>query len=688
MSENKIKLPELLSPAGSPESLKAAVAGGADAVYFGAKSFSARSFAENFDDDAIKNAVRYCRALGVKTYMTVNVQLCDRELRDAAETIFHAWRYGVDAFIVADIGLASYVQTVCPEIELHASTQATGLNVLSADELKKIGFSRMVAPREISKRDLEILIKNSPIETELFVHGAICVSCSGQCLMSSVIGGRSGNRGECAQPCRLPYGKNGYALSLKDMCLAEHLTELSEMGVASLKIEGRMKAPEYVYGVTKIYRTLLDEGRNAGEKEIAELSALFSRSGFTCGYYTGDIGRDMLGIRTEDDKKESAKLSGTTIPEAKAEISLSADIRTGERASVTASGIFGGKSATYTAIGEVVEKAERSMSEQRVRESLSKLGGTPFCTSQDMMKINLCDDAKLSVAELNALRRSACEGLLNRLALERKISENSVSDTGKRTVSDMKTAFFAEPNNIPDEADKLFDRIFVPLFLYEKTHKTIGTEKCGIAFPPVALDTELDEIIAAAERVKALGCRIALVTGMWQIPICKRLGFDMTGDMRLNIWNSRSAEKLYDMGIIDFIQSCEIGVSRGAAMQSHGRHGVVAYGRLPLMTLEKCVIRDIAALTSPIEKCNFCGDGKFVPLKDRTGAEFLLRREYRHRNVLYNSVPVWMADKQGEISRAGLFEHFIFTCESKKEVVEIMNAYDRGDKPKGAFKRI
>ena len=427
MSENKIKLPELLSPAGSPESLKAAVAGGADAVYFGAKSFSARSFAENFDDDAVKNAVRYCRALGVKTYMTVNVQLCDRELRDAAETIFRAWRYGVDAFIVADIGLASYVHTVCPEIELHASTQATGLNVLSADELKKIGFSRMVAPREISKRDLEILVKNSPIETELFIHGAICVSCSGQCLMSSVIGGRSGNRGECAQPCRLPYGKNGYALSLKDMCLAEHLTELSEMGVASLKIEGRMKAPEYVYGVTKIYRTLLDESRNAGEKEIAELSALFSRSGFTCGYYTGDIGRDMHGIRTADDKKESAKLLGSTIPEAKAEISLSADIRTGERASVTASGIFDGKSVTYTAIGEVVEKAERSMSEQRVRESLSKLGGTPFCTSQDMMEINLCDDAKLSVAELNALRRSACEGLWNRLAPERKISENSVS---------------------------------------------------------------------------------------------------------------------------------------------------------------------------------------------------------------------------------------------------------------------
>lgn len=688
MSINKPKLPELLSPAGSPEALKAAVAAGADAVYFGAKSFSARSFAENFDDDAIKGSVRYCRALGIKTYMTVNVQLCDRELREAAEIILRAWRRGVDAFIVADIGLASYIHTICPEIELHASTQATGLNVLSAHELKSIGFSRMVAPREISKRDLEILVKRSPIETELFVHGAMCVSCSGQCLMSSVIGGRSGNRGECAQPCRLPYGKNGYALSLKDMCLAEHLTELAEMGVASLKIEGRMKSPEYVYGVTKIYRTLLDEGRNAGEKEMTELSALFSRSGFTCGYYTGGIDRNMLGVRTADDKRESAKLSGTAIPEAKAEISLLADIRTGEKASVTASGIFGGQAVGYTATGQVVEKAEHPMSGQRVRESLSKLGSTPFRTSENGIKINLCDDARLSVAELNALRRAACEGLLDKLSPERELPERTASERGNRTPSDVKTAFFADPNNIPDEAVRFFDRIFVPLFAYEKVCKTMGEGKCGAAFPPVALDTELDEITNAAERAKAVGCRFVLATGMWQLPLCRRLGFEITGDLRLNIWNSDSAEKLYAMGISDFIQSCETGVSRGAAMQSHGRHGVVAYGRLPLMTLEKCVIRDVANLTFPIEKCNFCGNGRFVPLKDRMGAEFLLYREFRHRNVLYNSVPVWMADKQEEISRAGLFRHFIFTCENKREVVEIMDAYARGDKPKGAFKRL
>lgn len=685
--QNK-KLPELLSPAGSPEALRAAVAGGADAVYFGAKSFSARSFAENFDEDAIKNAVRYCRALGVKTYMTVNIQLSDRELGEAAETIFRAYRYGVDSFIVADVGLANYVHTVCPEIELHASTQATGLNVYSADELKKIGFSRMVAPREISRRDLEILIKNSPIETELFVHGAICVSCSGQCLMSSVIGGRSGNRGECAQPCRLPYGKSGYALSLKDMCLAGHLTELSEMGVASLKIEGRMKSPEYVYGVTKIYRTLLDEGRNAGEKELAELSSLFSRSGFTCGYYTGKIGREMLGVRTADDKKESARLSGAAIPERRAEISLCADIRSGRAATVTASGIFFGNKVMFSATGDVPEAAESSMSMERVRESLAKLGGTPFFVKPENIKVNIDDGLRMSVARINALRRGACEGLLETLTAEKHINPKSAPPLGKRTPSDMKTAYFADVGNIPCEAQAFFDRIFVPLAATEKAYKTVGAEKLGIAFPPVALDTEIAEIGQMAERAKALGIRYALVTGMWQIPICRRLGFEMTGDLRLNVWNSQSAEKLYAMGISCFIQSCEIGLARGAAMQASGRYGVVAYGRLPLMTLEKCVIRDIMNLPSEIEKCNFCGDGKFVFLRDRTGAEFPIRREFRHRNILYNSVPVRMEDRLSEYARAGLFEHFIFTCESKKEVAEIINAYKTGGKPTGAFKRI
>lgn len=687
MQINK-KLPELLSPAGSPEALRAAVAGGADAVYFGAKSFSARSFAENFDEDAIKNAVRYCRALGVKTYMTVNIQLSDRELGEAAETIFRAYRYGIDAFIVADVGLANYVHTVCPEIELHASTQATGLNVYSADELKKIGFSRMVAPREISRRDLEILIKNSPIETELFVHGAICVSCSGQCLISSVIGGRSGNRGECAQPCRLPYGKSGYALSLKDMCLAGHLTELSEMGVASLKIEGRMKSPEYVYGVTKIYRTLLDEGRNAGEKELAELSSLFSRSGFTCGYYTGKIGREMLGVRTADDKKESARLSGAAIPERKAEISLCADIRSGRAATVTASGIFFGNKVTFSATGDVPETAESSMSRERVRESLAKLGGTPFFVKPENIKVNIDDGLRMSVARINALRRGACEGLIETLTAEKHINPKSAPPLGKRTPSDMKTAYFADVGNIPDEAQAFFDRIFIPLAATEKAYKTVGAEKLGIAFPPVALDTEIDEIEKMAERAKALGIRYALVTGMWQIPICRRLGFEMMGDLRLNVWNSQSAEKLYAMGISGFIQSCEIGLARGAAMQASGRYGAVAYGRLPLMTLEKCVIRDIMNLPSEIEKCNFCGDGKFVFLRDRTGAEFPVRREFRHRNVLYNSVPVRMEDRLSEYARAGLFEHFIFTCESKKEVAEIINAYKTGGKPTGAFKRI
>ena len=381
----------------------------------------------------------------------------------------------------------------------------------------------------------------------------------------------------------------------------------------------------------------------------------------------------MLGVRTADDKKESAKLSGAAIPEKKAEIFLRADIKRGVPATVVSSGTFFGNKVMFTASGDVPEAAGSSTSPERVRGSLAKLGGTPFFADPENITVNIDDGLRMSVAQINALRRNACEGLLKKLSAEKHINLKSAPPLGKRTSSDMKTVYFTDVNNIP---------------VTEKAYKIVSAKRLGIAFPPVALDTETAEIEKMAERAKTLGIRYALVTGMWQIPICRRLGFEMTGDLRLNVWNSQSAEKLYSMGISGFIQSCEIGLARGAAMQASGRYGAVAYGRLPLMTLEKCVIRDIMNLPAEIEKCNFCGDGKFVFIKDRTGAEFPIRREFRHRNVLYNSVPVRMEDRLSEYSRAGLFQHFIFTCESKKEAAEIICAYKIGGKPNGAFKRI
>ena len=308
--------PELLSPAGSPEALRAAVMGGADAVYIGGNEFNARINAANFTLDEIKKAADFCHKNGVRLHVAVNILILDREMKRALEYIKDLYLCGVDAIICADMGLAREIHRHFPDLELHASTQMSGHNSDAAKLLSDMGFSRMVCAREMSREDIFTLCKNSPIDIEMFIHGAICVCHSGQCLMSSLIGGRSGNRGLCAQPCRMQYN-GSYPLSIKDMCLASHITEILRLGVCSLKIEGRMKSPEYVYGVTKIYRRLLDEGRNATEKEIKELTNLFSRSGFTDGYFTKKISKQMNGIRSEADKIATMRTKQSFLPVSK-----------------------------------------------------------------------------------------------------------------------------------------------------------------------------------------------------------------------------------------------------------------------------------------------------------------------------------------------------------------------------------
>lgn len=295
------RIPELLSPAGSPAALEAALEAGADAVYCGGTLFNARMNAHNFGDDELRYAAEACHSAGARLYVTLNTQLYDRELIKALRFADFLCGISVDGVIAADIGLCSMIHRYIPQLPLHASTQMSGANTAQAVWLSGRGFTRMVCARELSKKDIERLCASSPIEIEMFAHGAHCVSVSGQCEFSAMVGRRSGNRGECAQPCRMAYN-GGYPLSLKDMCLAGHISELCGIGVASLKIEGRMKSPDYVRGVTSVYRRLLDERRDADEAETEYLAALFSRGGFTDGYYAGKIGPSMLGVRSEGDK--------------------------------------------------------------------------------------------------------------------------------------------------------------------------------------------------------------------------------------------------------------------------------------------------------------------------------------------------------------------------------------------------
>lgn len=306
-------MPFLLSPAGSMPALRAAVDAGADEVYLGGPVFNARMNAGNFDREALVSAASLCRRNGVRLHITLNTLIRDREFASAMEYVgFLAREVRPDAIIIQDLGLAAQIRREYPSLALHASTQLRIHSYLDAEFLKDFGFTRAVLARELPEEDIKAFAAAVP-ETEIFVHGALCVSESGGCLMSSVIGGRSGNRGECAQPCRLPCG-NGYALSLKDLCLADRMDSVLESGVTSLKIEGRMKSPDYVYAVTSVYRRLIDEHRNATERELRFLADVFSRGGFTSGYYDGRIDDSMFGFRSERDKKRTAAVTVTRAP--------------------------------------------------------------------------------------------------------------------------------------------------------------------------------------------------------------------------------------------------------------------------------------------------------------------------------------------------------------------------------------
>jgi len=521
----------------------------------------------------MEKAVSLCHENGVRLYVTMNTQVTDRELPAALEYAAFLRMAGVDALIVADLGLGELLHRYLPDLPLHASTQATCHDVAGAIALQKRGFTRMVCPREIDRESLALLCKDSPIEIEAFVHGAICVSTSGQCLLSAVMGGRSGNRGQCAQPCRLGYN-GSYPISMKDLCLAKHVPELMRAGVASFKLEGRMKSPSYVYGVTKIYRRLIDEERGATAAEIRQLENLFSRSGFTDGYYTGRVDGEMLGIRKESDLERTRRAEQSEFP------------------------------AVIT----------RPAIETERREEIP----LPRIT----------------------------------LPRARRTSEPILS-----------TARFLSSDQIP-ETDAFAIR-YLPL------NRFAGGRANGVILPPVILDGKRDEVRGMLERAVKLGARHGLISGIGQISLAEEFGLIPHGDFRFNVFNSITAQGVAEEGgLASLILSPELILPqiRDIALPPHCRKGLICYGRLPLMLLEKPV--------------------GAKELRDRRGARFPIRRE-NGRDQLYNSVITYMADQTDRLDGAGITErHFIFTDEDRGAVLRAIYAYEHGVLPKDPVRRI
>ncbi|MBQ7761485.1 MAG: U32 family peptidase [Clostridia bacterium] len=654
---------ELLAPAGDMEALISAISSGANAVYLGVEDFNARKRAKNFTLETVKDAINLCHAHGVKSYITLNTALFDKELPLALDTAVALWNMGVDGFIIADLGLAYLIKGKYPQIEIHASTQCTVHNLDGANFLAdKLGFSRVVLARELDRNNIKYISQNASAETEMFVHGAHCMSVSGQCLLSYAMGGRSGNRGECAQPCRLPYqigSKGGYPLSLKDMSLAGHITEIYNSGVSSLKIEGRMKNKDYVGGTVAVWRELLDSKRNATKREFETLSALFSRQGFTDGYYMSQIDKNMLGVRTDENKAQSleSKAQENFVLE-KPAINMSARLIIGENASLTVS--IGNKTAT--AIGDVVESAKTApMSKEDISVSLSKLGNTPF--SLGTLDIEMSEGIMIRKSSLNALRREAIDKLLNP---NTPVEKREYGGQSVKAPKKIKTALFSSEGQIPSNRD-YFDIVF--LYLDRVKEKTKAN---GICMPPVIFDSQWVEIEAMLKYAKEIGIEYALITNVGQIERVKGYDFKLVFDYRLNVFNGPCVEFLINQGCENIILSPELTLAQA---RDYKGYSLVAYGKIPVMTTHKCVIKD----TVGCESCK-------TYIKDRQGAKMYAEGIYGHLNVIYNSVPIYMADKGESIKDYS--QHFIFIDEDKKECEGIIEAYKKREAPRGAFRRI
>lgn len=661
---------ELLAPAGGMRELKAAVQSGADAVYLGAAEFSARAGAGNFSYEELAEAVRYCHVYNVKVHCAINTLIKEAELESAVAAAKRVYDCGVDAIIIQDIGLAAHLRRILPDIELHASTQMTVTSLEGARYLKEHGFSRVVLAREMSISEIEAIAKGIDIELEVFIHGAICMCYSGQCLMSSVIGGRSGNRGRCAQPCRLSYEliRNGnreaaaYALSPKDMALIDHLQELDRIGVTSLKIEGRLKSAEYVSAVTGIYRKYLDKPGKVRKEDMRELTAAFSRSGFTDGYFTGRLGRSMMAHDnpannsgsefTEEAKKRASGEIIRRIP-----INVFASLAVDDVLRVTGYDNDGNCTSVF---GDIKAEAavNKPLTGERLSEQLSRLGSTPFYAAD----INAAAENGITipVKEINEVRRRMCHELEEmRARRDRKPALDIPMPMGKSTGAPM--MYLTAEAETAEQARAIVNaggirRLYVTAKLAAELSNIPDSielvTKTADIFIPEEITTKCVSVSSTA-AMRFYGDRAKY------------------GDFRLNVYNSLTVRELAGLDCVTL--SPELNISEIAAVTENAatETEIIGYGRLPLMLMRNC----------PVKALGGCQNGRReYLLRDRKGIEFpLLCSKYKDgtcRSLLLNSKPIYTADIMDSIRKTGVSGiRLIFTDETPEQCERIVKEY-------------
>ena len=671
---------ELLSPAGSPEAVIAAVQNGADAIYMGLGNFNARRGAKNFTDEEFERSMRYCRIRGCKVYVTLNTLVNDREITQAVESARLASELGADGIIIQDLGLAYAIRQALPDIPLHASTQMSIHNLAGVEAAAEMGMTRAVLARELSLEQIKFITQHASIETEVFVHGALCFCQSGQCYMSALIGRRSGNRGMCAQPCRMQYSLGGrmddYPMSLKDNCLVDRLRELEDAGVACLKIEGRMKRPEYTAIVTKIYSKALKEQRQPSAEELETLEKAFSRQGFTQGYFNGDK-KDMFGRREEPDKDTEKLFTLARKGYSEGELRrVPVHFYTVAEKGMPVKAIaFDDDGNRAAAMGGVPEKARgQGLTAAYITEQMFKTGGTPYNCVENRAQAD--PGLYLPASEINDLRRRLVSELSEQRAKppRRRVGKLPEKPKGKLPTGDPAMIFqvLTEEQLSPELAALKPKYLYVPL--------TLMTEKLDLLRPfaeqgtiPVAV---LPRVIAYNEaaavydmlsRMFDQGVNEALVGNLGHAMLAKKAGMKLRGDFGLNTFNSLSMEVIRQAGFISATASFELRLSQIRDMIKPLDTELIIYGRIPLMVSDQCIIRHSAG------RCNCQTPGQMA---DRMGSVFPVVKEFGCRNVIYNAHKLYLADKAEDVYAAGAWGlRMMFTTEGMRECVEVAKGY-------------
>ncbi len=665
---------EILAPCGSIESLAAALNTGADAVYIGMKEFSARKNAENFSVDELKKACDECHRRGVKLYSALNTLVYDSEAERFAECVKTAAECGVDGIIVQDLGAAEIIRTVCPEMPIHASTQMTLNSVSGVRAAEQCGFSRVVLGRELSETEIKNIADNTTAELEVFVHGALCVSISGQCYMSSVFGGRSGNRGLCAQPCRLDFtcDDRHNVISLKDSSLISHLPELRDMGIASFKIEGRMKRPEYVAcAADACYKSLCGE-----DYDKERLGGIFSRGGLTDGYFSGSM-QNMQGIRGKEDVENSAKaLNGIKalykdeLPRLKVDIHVTAEAGQPLSASARCGSVY---ADVEGAVPQAAQNA--AATEESICERMAKLGGTQFSAGEITADVD--DGLFIPAAELNALRRGICEQL-DKGILERNTPKYSISDMKRLSVKPKKAsalkfrAEVATEQQLSEALSLPFELIYAPISLLSEN----TSDKARIAvIPPLFLGDCEESVRERLRALKKSGFSKGIAHTLGHVKLLKGEGYEVLGGYRMNVINSYAADFYERFGLSDLTLSFEGTVQQLSDIQCGIPRGILAYGRLPLMAMRRCPLADGKPCGAEMP-CN-------RSIKDRRGNEMPVLCGGNYVELLNPDLLI-MSDRQRALSQ---FDFALLKFTTETQIAPVLDMYLHDKKPSGSLTR-